>query len=996
MRRLAVLAAILTAPVALAQTAPQLAGLSQADYVMSTNTAGTTYVLKNGKTGAVSTNTDADALLQSAVTACPTTGCTIFLAAGTYPISTYITLKDGITLDGAGPGKTIIQPTGNFAQLLYLAASSANVGNVTVRNIGFKQNSQVTTFAIGLFSTGAYKVQDVTIEGCSFDDFAKSAILAQNFDRLTIQDNVFRNTGAAASTSNWATIFAGQTGATSTQLVYSRNRVYGIGNAANTNTNGNGAVRLANKIDGVVVTGNHFEGMRRGSTAAAKTEGVFIYGDDVDNVVISGNTFRDGDSSFVSVSAVTNYAPTNFTISNNILDGYSKGASAASPAIFLAGVENASIVGNSIIKPGQSANVAIEVNTCRTATVSGNTVSGPFESDGLTGSGDTTKGIYVSGYSISVTGNSVSGNPKYCYLVGNGSNVTVSGNSARDCITDGFYCNADVGMSYLLVEANQFNDDSSDSTSQDHGILIGSNVTNSRVVNNIISGYDVSEYSWSPGSGTYRTDLEAVGITGTNPYLYLGTDATYRNQRATTVVKTFDNDSAACTGTAGGCAGGLFQVTHTGGNGAQNRDGWHFVNRQGLSGSGGDGPQTSIAVGAYQELRGGATAYPTPSYGIEAATTLYNTGTLATGFGATGTCQVENGGNGTITNCTGVFGTARVNSGGTGNMTVARGGNFGVTQAGAGTIASGVGLEVNVTDTGSGSITDAVGITLPFVTGGATTNYGINIGAISGASTHNVGLRINAISGTGAATFMLYDPDASHYNKINQANLTANIAQTIPATSGTWMLSTLTTNDVDAANAVWGASNGVVFEGSSADANEGTVASANVTADRTWTFPDATGTVMLSTLATNGPDIAASVWAESGNLAFEGATADASENRITTVDPSGDNTATLPNVTGTFLLTNIAGANAPRVLCGTSTSDPANMASAGLQITTTATVTGLEANAACACAPQVAMGNGAVFSHCYRSGTDTLTYVYASTAAIDIASHTVSYCCTEQ
>lgn len=61
---------------------------------------------------------------------------------------------------------------------------------------------------------------------------------------------------------------------------------------------------------------------------------------------------------------------------------------------------------------------------------------------------------------------------------------------------------------------------------------------------------------------------------------------------------------------------------------------------------------------------------------------------------------------------------------------------------------------------------------------------------------------------------------------------------------------------VDAANGVWGVSTGLVFEGSSADANETTVVAANATADRTLTLPNETGT-LLSTASNYAASVSA-------------------------------------------------------------------------------------------------------------------------------------------
>lgn len=75
------------------------------------------------------------------------------------------------------------------------------------------------------------------------------------------------------------------------------------------------------------------------------------------------------------------------------------------------------------------------------------------------------------------------------------------------------------------------------------------------------------------------------------------------------------------------------------------------------------------------------------------------------------------------------------------------------------------------------------------------------------------------------------------------------------------------------------------------------------TASKTVTFVDATGTVMLSSLATNAPDVANSVTGGTNQLILEGATADAFETFITPTDATADRTITLPDNTGTVTLT---------------------------------------------------------------------------------------------
>lgn len=131
-------------------------------------------------------------------------------------------------------------------------------------------------------------------------------------------------------------------------------------------------------------------------------------------------------------------------------------------------------------------------------------------------------------------------------------------------------------------------------------------------------------------------------------------------------------------------------------------------------------------------------------------------------------------------------------------------------------------------------------------------------------------------------------------------SVTADTTLTLPtfgSTSAALLFSTLTTNDLDVANSLWGVSNGLRFEGATADAFELTLSPADVTGDRTVTIPEmgAASALMASTLTTNATDAANSVWGTSNQLVFEGATADAFETILTPVDPTADTTISLPN-----------------------------------------------------------------------------------------------------
>jgi hypothetical protein len=115
--------------------------------------------------------------------------------------------------------------------------------------------------------------------------------------------------------------------------------------------------------------------------------------------------------------------------------------------------------------------------------------------------------------------------------------------------------------------------------------------------------------------------------------------------------------------------------------------------------------------------------------------------------------------------------------------------------------------------------------------------------------------------------------------------------------NATAMVSTLTTNDVDAANSVWGKSGNLCWEGTSADGVEICVTSANgATPDKTITLPDADGTVFLSTLATNAPEAANSWWGASNALKSEGTANDYELTVQALTDPTADKTVKIPSL----------------------------------------------------------------------------------------------------
>ena len=106
----------------------------------------------------------------------------------------------------------------------------------------------------------------------------------------------------------------------------------------------------------------------------------------------------------------------------------------------------------------------------------------------------------------------------------------------------------------------------------------------------------------------------------------------------------------------------------------------------------------------------------------------------------------------------------------------------------------------------------------------------------------------------------------------------------------------------------------ITFEGDTADSYETILQVTDPTADRTITFPNATGTVVLAdgsgnvtvsgdlTVSGTTTTINSTTINATTGIVFEGATADAFETTLTVTDPTADRTITFQNATGTVVL----------------------------------------------------------------------------------------------
>ena len=133
----------------------------------------------------------------------------------------------------------------------------------------------------------------------------------------------------------------------------------------------------------------------------------------------------------------------------------------------------------------------------------------------------------------------------------------------------------------------------------------------------------------------------------------------------------------------------------------------------------------------------------------------------------------------------------------------------------------------------------------------ATKNYVDTRSITIGDSTITIGGTDTTL--TGLTDIDLTSGDKTIFDGVGANNLTIGAGTTTVVIPGDLQVTgTTTTNNVETVST----SNGVVFEGNVADANELTLLAGTLTADRTVTLPDATGTVALTTdpIGINGID----------------------------------------------------------------------------------------------------------------------------------------------
>lgn len=209
-------------------------------------------------------------------------------------------------------------------------------------------------------------------------------------------------------------------------------------------------------------------------------------------------------------------------------------------------------------------------------------------------------------------------------------------------------------------------------------------------------------------------------------------------------------------------------------------------------------------------------------------------------------------------------------------------------------------------------VADSNNDTLAFVGSGGTTittNPTTDTVTISSTDT-NTTYDLTAESVGGGAAILLNGSDSSEdgvkilgtSNEVevtyNGAEIVVGLPNNVTITGNLTVIGTTTTNNVETVST----SNGVIFEGNAADANELTLIAGTLTADQVITLPDATGTIALLSNIGNGTLTVTAGTAMSGGGSF---TANQSGNSSVTINHAAvsrtNNTSSAsPGVGGSF------------------------------------------------------------------------------------------------
>jgi hypothetical protein len=307
--------------------------------------------------------------IQGAINSLPAGGGTVFIPAGTYQISTPITVNiSNVTLEGDGLGRTIIEPSSTFAPLtgaLIEVAQTASLQYVTIRNLQLNCEANTVRVDLGILAgtntTPGRPASNVEIAmvqvlnagtyGIQFLAYAAGGSWNEN---VLIHDCVVNTTGTQAGLSLGG-------------IVYGTIRANTLTNCEKVGIDPDGCTDL-------VIAGNHSysnggSGIFCEDTSALQPPArITIIGN-----ICTGQTGSSG-SGITVTSGAGSSAATEIAILGNICTA---NGSASSSGIVLEGVSGATVVGN-VCNDNASVGITIDIGPgespplCSDVVVSGN------------------------------------------------------------------------------------------------------------------------------------------------------------------------------------------------------------------------------------------------------------------------------------------------------------------------------------------------------------------------------------------------------------------------------------------------------------------------------------------------------------------------------------------------------------------------------------------------------------------------------------------------
>jgi parallel beta-helix repeat protein len=333
-------------------------GKWQADRSTATKIVGTS--ASGGTSGAISSvgfdgadyvntsTTNAETVINSALTSLPSTGGTVYLMEGTYVISTPITIPNNVTLTGTGAGTIIKMKNAAGATTSLIEKATGATTNITISNLAVDGNrsnnvSQSINSAIYFNNVGGSNVQGVRITGVTITNPKNSGIFVDGSSNISISGNSIINhvdtADAAIKIRNTNNVVISQNslltgyigvrleGSSSTYINVINNIIdtvtlAGIDLAGYVSTYPSHVTISGNNIKsssgyGIGMLGSQYVNITGNNIATTATYGIYNNGSDYNNY--AGNNIADSGGSTTNNGIYLSGSPANVSITDNFI-----------------------------------------------------------------------------------------------------------------------------------------------------------------------------------------------------------------------------------------------------------------------------------------------------------------------------------------------------------------------------------------------------------------------------------------------------------------------------------------------------------------------------------------------------------------------------------------------------------------------------------------------------------------------------------------------------